>query len=108
MQKRREEGGEAMEEVIQKAPQMWAEFHADLKAALDAGVEPTDPRAQELAKRWWALVSGFTGGDPGIYRSLRNMYQSEPTVAGVDTRAMRPGMDWLLKAAAAAGIKVPG
>ena len=70
-------------------------------------VEPTDPKAQELAKRWWALVSSFTGGDPGIYRSLRNMYQSEPTVMGMDTAAMRPRMDWILKAAAAAGIKVP-
>src|SRR5262245_52330967 len=70
LKKRREEGGPEMEEAIQKAPQMWADFHTDLKAAVDAGVEPTDPRAQELAKRWWALVSAFTGGDEGIYRSL--------------------------------------
>jgi DNA-binding transcriptional MerR regulator len=107
LRKRREEGGPEMEELIQKAPQMWAEWQADVKAAMDAGVEPTDPRAQDLAKRWWALVSGFTGGDPGIYRSLRNMYQSEPTVMGKDTQAMQPGMDWILKAAAAAGIEVP-
>jgi len=107
LRKRREEGGPAMEEAIQKAPQMWAELHADVKAALDAGVPPTDPKAQELARRWWALVSGFTGGDAGIYRSLRRMYQSEPTVAGMDTAAINPGMEWIQKAAAAAGIKVP-
>jgi DNA-binding transcriptional MerR regulator len=107
LKKRREEGGPEMEEFIQKAPQMWADLHADVKAALDAGVEPTDPRAQELAKRWWALVSAFTGGDEGIYRSVRNMYQSEPTVMGMDTAAINPGMEWIQKAAAAAGIKVP-
>ena len=38
---------------------------------MDAGVDPTDPRAQELARRWFALVSGFTGGDPGIFLSLK-------------------------------------
>jgi DNA-binding transcriptional MerR regulator len=108
LRKRREEGGPEMEEAIQKAPQMWAELHADVKAAMDAGVAPTDPRAQELAKRWWALVSAFTGGDEGIYRSLRNMYRNEPTVAGMDTAAINPGMEWVQKAAAAAGIKLPG
>jgi DNA-binding transcriptional MerR regulator len=107
LRKRREEGGPEMEEAIQKAPQMWAELHADVKAAMDASVEPTDPKAQELAKRWWALVSGFTGGDEGIYRSLRSMYQNEPTVMGMDTAAINPGMEWIQKAAAAAGIKLP-
>lgn len=107
LRKRREEGGEAMEEAIQKGPQMWADFHADVKAAMDAGVEPTDPKAQELAKRWYALVSGFTGGDPGLFNSLRKMYETEPKVAGMDTAAMRPGQEYILKAAAAAGIQLP-
>jgi DNA-binding transcriptional MerR regulator len=108
LEDRRKAGGEAMEREIQEAPQKWAQFHADLKAAIDAGVPPEDPRAQELARRWWALVSAFTGGDEGIYRSLRNMYQSEPNVMGMDTAAINPGMEWIQKAAAAAGIKVPG
>ena len=91
LRKRREAGGEAMEEAIQKGPQMWADFHADLKAAMDAGVDPTDPRGQELARRWYALVSGFTGGDPGVFNSLRRMYENEDTVRGMDVKAMRPG-----------------
>jgi DNA-binding transcriptional MerR regulator len=107
LEERRKAGGPEMEEAIQKAPQMWADWQADVKTAMDAGVPPTDPKAQELAKRWWALISSFTGGDEGIYRSLRNMYQSEPNVMGTNTAAMKPGMDWILKAAAAAGIKVP-
>ena len=87
LQRRREEVGE---EVIQQAPQQWAEWQADVRAAMDAGIEPTDPRAQELARRWFALVSGFTGGDPGLFLSLKRMYQNEDTVHGMDVAAMRP------------------
>src|SRR5262249_44743474 len=105
--KQLEDRREAMEKEIAEAPQKWAQFHADLKAATDSGMDPTDPKAQELARRGGARGSAFTGGDEGIYRSLRNMYQKEPNVMGMDTAAMKPGMDWLMKAAAAAGIKVP-
>jgi DNA-binding transcriptional MerR regulator len=108
LQRRREEAGEAGEEVIRQAPQQWAELQADVRAARDAGIEPADPRAQELARRWFALVSGFTGGDPGIFQSLKKMYQNEDTIHGMDVAAMRPGMEWIEKAAGAAGIKLPG
>ena len=108
LQRRREEAGEAGEEVIRQAPQQWAEWQADVRAAMDAGIEPTDPRAQELARRWFALVSGFTGGDPGLFLSLKRMYQDEDTIHGMDVAAMRPGMEWMEKAAAAAGIQLPG
>ena len=108
LEDRRKAGGPEMEKEIAEAPKKWGELHADVQKAMDAGIPPEDPRAQELAKRWLALVSAFTGGDEGIFRSLRNMYQSEPNVMGMDTAAMKPGMDWILKAAAAAGIKHPG
>ena len=75
---------------------------------MDGGIEPTDPRAAELARRWFALVTSFTGGDPGILRSLKTMYQNEDTIRGMDVAAMRPGMEWIAKAAAAAGIDLPG
>src|SRR4029450_8377630 len=65
LKKRREEGGPEMEEAIAKGPQMWADLFADVRAAMEAGVPPTDPKAQEFAKRCLALVSAFTGGDPG-------------------------------------------
>lgn len=108
LKKRREEGGPEMEEAIRNAPRMWADLHADQEALMDAGVDPTDPRAQALAHRWFALISGFTGGDPGIFQSLQKMYQTEDTIHGMDVMAMRPGMEWMGKAAAAAGISVPG
>jgi DNA-binding transcriptional MerR regulator len=108
LRKRVEEAGEAGQEMIRQGPQQWAELQADVRAAMDAGVEPTDPKAQELARRWFALVSEFTGGDPGLFLSLKRMYQNEDTVHGMDVAAMRPGMEWIQKAAAAAGIALPG
>jgi hypothetical protein len=52
-------------------------------------------------------VSGFTGGDPGLFLSLKRMYQNEDTIHGMDVAAMRPGMAWIEEAAAAAGIQLP-
>ena len=75
---------------------------------MDAGVPPEDPKAQELAKRWLALVTMVTGGDPGIYNSLRTMYENEDNVMGMDTKEVRRQMEYILKAAAAAGINHPG
>jgi len=39
LKKRREEGGDALEERIRQVPQLWADLHADVRAALDAGAE---------------------------------------------------------------------
>jgi DNA-binding transcriptional MerR regulator len=107
-EKRRAAGGPEMEEAIQKGPQMWADLFADLDAAMAAGVPPEDPKGQELAKRWLALVTMVTGGDPGIFNSMRTMYEKEDNVMGTDTKALRPKMEYIQKAAAAAGIKHPG
>src|SRR5262245_16870411 len=76
-------------------------------AEMEAGTDPADPKAQELAKRWLALVTLCTGGDPGIFNSLRSMYENEDNVMGMDTKAIRLKMEYILKAAAAAGIKQP-
>ena len=99
---------EVPQEVIDQAPQQWSDLFAAVTAEMEAGTDPADPKAQELAKRWLALVTLFTGGDPGIYNSLRSMYENEDNVMGTDTMAMRPVMEYILKAAAAAGIKHPG
>lgn len=107
LSKRAAEGGPEMEKMIAEGPQMWADYHADLKAAMDAGLAPESETGQALARRWWSLVSGFTGGDPGIFNSLKRMYQNEDVVHGMDVKAMRPGQEWIAKAAAAAGIQIP-
>ena len=50
-------------------------------AAKDAGTDPADPRVQDIARRWPALVERFTGGDPGIRASLQRMYEEQGTEA---------------------------
>jgi DNA-binding transcriptional MerR regulator len=99
---------EVGQEAIDQAPQQWADLFTAVTAEMEAGTDPADPKAQELAKQWLALVTQFTGGDPGIFNSLRSMYENEANVMGRDTQAMRPVMGYIQKAAAAAGIKHPG
>jgi hypothetical protein len=101
---------EVGQEAIDQAnyPQQWSDLLTAATAEMEAGTDPADPKAQELAKRWLALVTAFTGGDPGIYNSLRTMYEKEDNVMGRDTKEVRRVMEYILKAAAAAGIKHPG
>src|SRR5262249_47607670 len=99
---------EVGQEAIDQAPQQWGDLFTAVIAEMEAGTDPADPKAQELAKRWLALVTQFTGGDPGIFNSLRSIYENEDNVMGTDTKAMRPVMEYIQKAAAAARIKHPG
>lgn len=108
LEDRRAAGGPEMEEAIQKGPQMWADLYADVRAAMDAGVDPADAKAKPLAERWLALVSGFTGGDPGLFAALRKMYQNEDNVRGTDVKAMKPLNDYLEQVRQAHGVKHPG
>jgi len=108
LQKRREAAGPDLEAKIQHGPQMWADLQADVRAAMDAGVDPADHRGAELARRWLDLIVGFTGGDPGIFKSLSRMYQNEDNIRGMDVAAMRPMMDWIDRAMKASGVKHPG
>jgi DNA-binding transcriptional MerR regulator len=108
LEKRRQETGPSGEEMIKQGPQLWADLFSAVRAEMEAGTDPADPKAQELAKRWLELVTAFTGGDPGIFDSLRHMYENEDNVMGMDVKAMRPMTEYIQKAAAAAGIKHPG
>ena len=72
------ERAEAMgEDGMRKAEQDWADLLAEVAEEQRKGTDPGDPRMQELAGRWVALIERFTGGDPGIAASLKTMYASE-------------------------------
>jgi MerR family transcriptional regulator, thiopeptide resistance regulator len=81
---RREQLGEGrMREVEQE----WPALMAEVRAEMERGTDPADPRMQALARRWKGLIEEFTGGDPGTAQSLKNLYQGEPSVrerAGFD------------------------
>jgi DNA-binding transcriptional MerR regulator len=69
----RELGPDGME----RAQQEWADLIAAAEAEREAGTDPRDPRVQEIAWRWQALIDQFTGGDPGIRASLDRMYREQ-------------------------------
>lgn len=96
------------QERIEEVQNEWPRLFAAVQAEMDAGTPPADPKVQELARRWFALVSEFTGGDPGLFKSLRTMYQTEDTVAGMDVKGMRPMFEYVEQARVEAGIELPG
>ncbi|MGN6168273.1 MAG: TipAS antibiotic-recognition domain-containing protein [Solirubrobacteraceae bacterium] len=65
------------DEAISRAESEWAELIEAVKSERAAGTPPTDGRMLELAGRWRALIQQFTGGHPGIRRSLATMYREE-------------------------------
>ncbi len=75
---RREQLGEARMREVQEE---WPRLMQDVRAEMARGTDPKDPRVQALAKKWRSLIEEFTGGDPGIEESLRNLYRGETKVA---------------------------
>ncbi|MCA1667139.1 MAG: MerR family transcriptional regulator [Thermomicrobia bacterium] len=65
------------EERIHEVEAEWPELIAAVGREMDAGTDPTDPNVQALARRWMGLVQEFTGGNLGIEKSLRTMYENE-------------------------------
>jgi DNA-binding transcriptional MerR regulator len=95
------------EERIKEANAEWPRLFDAVSAEMDAGTDPGDPKAQALARKWYGLLDEFTGGDPGLFNSTRNMYANEDQIRDMDVKAMRPMFAYIQKAAAAAGIELP-
>ena len=64
-QRRQQHPGEA-----EQTQQDWAELMAEVDAAIGSGVDPTSAEAQDLARRWEALLARFDHGDRGLRESL--------------------------------------
>ncbi|MGH2735380.1 MAG: MerR family transcriptional regulator [Actinomycetota bacterium] len=74
LEQRRKDLGE---DAIRGAEREWADLIAEVKSHHERGTGPADPAVQALARRWNELIEAFTGGDPGIRRSLQKMYEKE-------------------------------
>ena len=85
VRQRRETVGDAR--IREAETSAWPELIAEVRAAVDDGLDPAGEQAQTLAGRWMALVQEFTGGDQRVERSLANMYQHE------QPRDIHPAMD---------------
>lgn len=68
---RREQLGEQAIADVQAA---WPKLIERVQAAVDAGVDPASPQAQQLAAEWMGLLQQFHGGDEGLRDSLYRMY----------------------------------
>lgn len=44
---------------------------------MEAAIDPAGEPVQALARKAKSLIEEFTGGDPGIQRSLNNMYRDD-------------------------------
>ena len=82
-------GREVGEERIREGEAEWAELMEQVRAEMEAGTDPSNERVQALARRWMGLIREFTGGDPGIERSLNNMWHQEENIHGIDTGEVR-------------------
>ena len=96
------------EERIKELNAEWPKLFAAVRAEMEAGTDPTDPKVQSLAREWYGLLDQFTGGDAALFNATRNMYANEDQIRDMDVKAMRPMFAYIQKAAAAAGIKHPG
>ena len=56
-----------------RAEAQWKGLFEEAKTLL--GTDPGAPAVQEVAARWYGMVSQFTQGDPGIEKSLDAMYK---------------------------------
>jgi DNA-binding transcriptional MerR regulator len=74
LQKRKEQVGD---ERIQQVQREWPELIAQVRAELQKGTAPTAPEVLALAQRWMGLINEFTGGDPGIERSVGRLWKEQ-------------------------------
>ena len=88
------------EDAIRQVQEEWPRLIAQVKAEMEKGTDPASEPVRKLARRWQELIQAFTGGNPGIEKSLNTLYQQEP---GMGARfGMDPGlMDYVGRAMAA-------
>ena len=97
------------EDRIQEVQEEWQKLFAAFRRAMDDGVEPDSPEVKMLARRSAALVEEFTGGDPGIMKSLSSMYRAEGAeeVLGRHQLSMKPDL-WAYMGEARAALEADG
>ncbi len=64
-------------ERIEEVQKEWPVLIALVRAEKEKGTEPLAPQVLELARRWVGHINEFTGGDPGIERSLGRLWKEQ-------------------------------
>lgn len=68
-----ERRAELGEQAISEVQEAWPKLIGRVQAAVEAGVDPAGPQAQQLAGEWMGLLEQFHGGDEGLRDSLYRM-----------------------------------
>jgi DNA-binding transcriptional MerR regulator len=92
------------EERIREVQREWQELFDAYEKAMNAGVDPASAEVQALARKSAALIGEFTGGSPGIAKSLDDLYRSESPQKVMASHGMQmaPGLwEYMGKARAA-------
>ena len=74
---RNEQAAAAGVDLAKQGQADWAALLDDVRAALEQGIDPADPRLRSLEERRRALVSAFSGGNPGIEQSLKRLWTEQ-------------------------------
>jgi MerR family transcriptional regulator, thiopeptide resistance regulator len=70
-------GEQLGQERIRQYEEEWAELIAQVRAEMEKGTDPSAPEVQAMARSWMEKIRAFTGGDPGIERSLGRLWQEQ-------------------------------
>lgn len=104
LKRRREMLGE---ERIEQGQEEWQKLLHQFRAEREKGSDPESESVQALVRKAQALIEEFTGGDPGLYRSLQNLYRSEGMTQVMSQHGINhePGVYEFLSKAMAHGKK---
>jgi MerR family transcriptional regulator, thiopeptide resistance regulator len=89
-------------EVQAESERGWADLVRDTEAAMAQGERPSGQTGRELAERRQALLAMFTGGDPGMEQSLKNLYADQANRPASFKRPFRDAVNAFLCQAAQA------
>ncbi len=96
---RRERLGEQALTDVQAA---WPDLMARVQTAVNTGLNPAAPEAQQLAAEWMGLLEQFHGGDKGLRDSLYRMQAENAQQIEQQHGGPSPALMEFIKAANAA------
>lgn len=98
MEEINERGRTVGQERINQVQDAWPALIEQVRIELDKGTDPSDPRVQELAKRWMNLVREFSGGNREIEKALETSYKEDSSQEGRLDPRMLEYMEYISKA----------
>jgi DNA-binding transcriptional MerR regulator len=69
------------EDRIAEVTAIWPTLIAQVRQAMQDGLDPTSEPVQALAQQWMSLVREMSGGNPVVEQTITQVYREEPGVA---------------------------